>query len=158
MGPGDGVVGDGRPDARASAVPLGGAAAAGRAGALRRRGQRGGTDHPDAEVYSPPYLFKGLRPAIRSVSSRVGYGQRFFIWTLEAASISRVTLVRLSSVTHSYNQNQRFNDLSATMERSSSGVYVRAPANRNDCPPGHYMLFILNNAGVPSAARIIQVQ
>jgi hypothetical protein len=121
-------------------------------------GNGGGTDYPDAEVYSPPYLFKGLRPTIRSVSSRVGYGQRFFIWTSEAASVARVTLIRLSSVTHSYNQNQRFNDLTATLERSTGGVYVRAPASRSECPPGHYMLFILNGAGVPSVARIIQVQ
>jgi hypothetical protein len=118
----------------------------------------GGIDHPDAEVYSPPYLFKGPRPTITSVPTSVGYGQRFLIRTSQAASVARVTLVRLSSVTHSYNQNQRFNDLSATIERVSSGVYVRAPASRNECPPGHYMLFILDGAGVPSAARIIQIQ
>lgn len=118
----------------------------------------GGIDHPDAEVYSPPYLFKGPRPTIRSAPTSVGYGERFLIWTSQAASVARVTLVRLSSVTHSYNQNQRFNDLSATIERVSGGVHVRVPASRNECPPGHYMLFILDGAGVPSVARIIQIQ
>lgn len=120
-------------------------------------GNGGGTDHPDSEIYSPPYLFKGPRPTIRSVVSRVGYGQRFLIWTPDAANITRVTLVRLSSVTHSFNQNQRFNELSGTIERVSSGVYVRAPSSSNECPPGHYMLFILNGSGVPSTARIIQI-
>lgn len=86
-----------------------------------------------------------------------GYGQRFLIWTSQAASVPQVTLVRLSSVTHSYKQNQRFNDLSATIERTSAGVYVRAPANSNECPPGYYMLFILNGSSVPSTARIIQI-
>lgn len=31
----------------------------------------------------------------------------------------RATLVSLSSATHSYSQNQRFNDLSASIERTS---------------------------------------
>jgi hypothetical protein len=113
-------------------------------------------DHPDAEIYSPPYLFKGARPQITSAPSSVGYNQTFFVGTPDT-NISRMTLVRLSSVTHAYNQNQRFNDLTGSMQRVGGGVYVTTPANGNLCPPGHYMLFLLNDQGVPSVARIIQV-
>ena len=35
---------------------------------------------------------------------------------------------------------------------------VTAPDSPNVCPPGHYMLFILSKEGVPSIARIIQIQ
>jgi hypothetical protein len=115
-----------------------------------------GTDYPNVEIYSPPYLFKGARPQITDAPPSVGYSQRFFVGTPDA-NITRATLVRLSSVTHSYNQNQRFNDLSSLIERGGDGLYLTAPANGNLCPPGHYMLFLLNDRGVPSVARIIQV-
>lgn len=115
------------------------------------------SDHPDAEIYSPPYLFKGARPQITGAPPEmVGYGQRFFVGTPDT-NISRATLVRLSSVTHSYNQNQRFNDLTGSIERVAGGLYLRVPADGDVCPPGHYMLFLLNSQGVPSIAHIIQV-
>jgi hypothetical protein len=51
-----------------------------------------------AEIYSPPYLFHGARPTITSAPPSVGYGQPFFVGTPDAANISRVTLLALSSV------------------------------------------------------------
>ena len=40
----------------------------------------------------------------------------------------------------------------------SGSLDVQIPANANQAPPGHYMLFLLNGNGVPSVAKIIQVQ
>ena len=34
---------------------------------------------------------------------------------------------------------------------------VTAPANTNIAPPGYYMLFIVNSAGVPSVAPILSL-
>jgi hypothetical protein len=34
---------------------------------------------------------------------------------------------------------------------------VKLPPNSNIAPPGAYMLFLLDAAGVPSAARIIKI-
>jgi hypothetical protein len=51
---------------------------------------------------------------------------------------------------------QRFQWL--TFTRTSSGLTVTAPTNRNSAPPGYYMLFILNSNGVPSKARIIRLR
>ncbi|HEX8149985.1 MAG TPA: RICIN domain-containing protein [Pyrinomonadaceae bacterium] len=116
----------------------------------------GGNDYPNAEIYSPPYLFKGAQPQITSAPDSVGYGQRFFVGTPNT-DIARATLVRLSSVTHSYNQNQRFNDLTPTISRVGGGMYLTAPADGDACPPGHYMLFLLNSQGVPSVAWVVQV-
>lgn len=111
------------------------------------------TDNENAEVFSPPYLFKGVRPTLSSAPATVGYGEPFFIGTPDA--IASVTLVRLSSVTHAFNMNQRFNRLSFTP--AAGGVLATAPANANLAPPGHYMLFILSGNGVPSVAKIIQL-
>jgi len=41
--------------------------------------------------------------------------------------------------------------------RAPGRVRVAAPANGNIAPPGYYMLFILNAAGVPSIARWLQM-
>jgi hypothetical protein len=114
------------------------------------------TNHFDAEIYSPPYLFKGPRPTTNFAPAVINYGHPFLVGTPDAASITKVTLVRLSSVTHGFNQNQRINRLS--FSRVGGGLLVNPPAGGDLSPPGHYMLFILNGNGVPSVARIIKVQ
>jgi hypothetical protein len=120
---------------------------------LSAGGEKGGAS---AEIFSPPYLFNGPRPKINSVSSSsVKVGQTFNVSTPDAASINQITLIRLGSVTHAFNQNQRMNHLQFTS--ISGGLQVTAPANSNLAPPGHYMLFLVNGNGVPSIAKIIQV-
>ena len=109
----------------------------------------------NADVYSPPYLFKGPGPVITAAPGRVDYGREFLVVTAEPPSISQVNWIRLSSVTHAFNQNQRINRLD--FYPSNGCLVVTAPADPNLCPPGHYMLFILNEEGVPSIARIIQI-
>lgn len=113
-------------------------------------------DRTNAEIYSPPYLFQGPRPSITGAPTSVGYGQNFTVQTPNAGSISKVTWIRLSSVTHSFNMNQRFNTLPIAA-RASGSLTVTAPANGNLAPPGHYLLFILNGNGVPSVARIVRI-
>ena len=113
------------------------------------------TDHTTAQVYSPPYLFRGRRPDIAQAPKEINYGTRFAVTTTQADRIERVTLVRLGSVTHAFNHNQRFLELAFT--RNGDNLDIEVPANRNIAPPGHYMLFVLNDDGVPSVARIVQV-
>jgi hypothetical protein len=115
----------------------------------------GDFNHTDVELYSPPYLFRGARPGITSAPTVVNHGEQFFVGTPDAASISRVTMVRLSSVTHAFNQDQRVNYLS--FQRLGAGLNVTASGGRHLCPPGYYMLFIINGNGVPSVAHIIRV-
>jgi galactose oxidase len=111
--------------------------------------------HRDAQIFSPPYLFKGARPQITSAPASVGYGAIFEVGTPQASEIRRVTLIRLSSVTHSFNMNQHINFPQFAV--GGAGLKVTAPPSPNVCPPGHYMLFILNTQGVPSVAKVIQV-
>jgi galactose oxidase len=115
----------------------------------------GGDGQPNAEVFSPPYLFKGARPTISSAPTTVSYGQNFTVSTPEAANINKVSFIKLSSVTHAFNMDQRFCNLSFT--RGSGTLTVTAPADANLAPPGHYMLFVLNGTGVPSVARIVRL-
>jgi hypothetical protein len=115
----------------------------------------GDANHTTIEYYSPPYLFKGARPSITSAPASAGGGQQIFVGTPDASSISKVTLVRLSSVTHAFNQSQHINILS--FRQTTGGLNVSLPGSGTLCPPGHYMLFLVNSNGVPSVAPIIQI-
>jgi len=106
-----------------------------------------------AELFSPPYLFRDERPVITSGPNTVSFGQAFSLVTPDAARVVRVTLVRLGSVTHAFDQSQRFIELG--FQRTAGGLTVSAPVSGAVAPPGPYMVAILNNAGVPSVARII---
>ena len=108
-----------------------------------------------AEIYSPPYLFNGLRPTITSAPTTVAYGQQFFVGTPDATSISKVTLIALSAVTHGFNMGQRISR--PLFSQTTGGLNVTAPSNPNAMPPGYYMLFILNSNGVPSVAKMVQI-
>lgn len=111
--------------------------------------------HSDAQIFSPPYLFKGDRPVITAAPDNVTYGETVNVQTASAGDIAKVTLVRLSAVTHSFNTGQRFNSLGS--QPAAGGLDVTAPASANVCPPGYYMMFLISHAGVPSVAKIIQV-
>ncbi|MCB0105245.1 MAG: DUF1929 domain-containing protein, partial [Caldilineaceae bacterium] len=115
----------------------------------------GGNNYPYVEIFSPPYLFKGARPTITSAPSSISYGNTFSINTPDAASISKVTLLKLGSVTHAFNQGQVINELSFT--QTAGGLDITAPSSPNVAPPGYYMLFILNDNGVPSIAKFVNI-
>src|SRR6195256_2742873 len=113
------------------------------------------------EIYSPAYLFNpdgtlATRPAITGVpTSSIGYGSAFQMQTPDAANISSVVLMRPGAPTHAFDMEQRLVTMNFT---AGSGVLnVTAPPNGNIAPPGYYMLFILNSAGVPSVAQFVQL-
>jgi hypothetical protein len=109
------------------------------------------------EIFRPPYLFKGVRPVIGSLSATtVAYGQTFKVNTAYAAQITQVRWIRLGSVTHAFDANQRANTLGFT--RGSGFVKVTTPTTGRKAPPGNYLLFILNRNGVPSVGKIVRVQ
>lgn len=112
--------------------------------------------HRDGQIFRPPYLFKGVRPEISSApTTLIHYGETFTVESSQAETISKITLIRLSSVTHAFNQSQHINFLDFSV---NLGVLsVTAPSSPNVCVPGHYMLFLLNRDGVPSIARILQI-
>lgn len=113
-----------------------------------------------AEIYSPGYLFNAdgslaTRPTIVSVPTSVGYAQTFTIATPNDSSISMVSFIKLGSVTHAFDQDERMNTL--TFSRATGGLQVVTPANGNLAPPGYYLLFIVNAQGVPSIAHIVHI-
>ena len=112
-------------------------------------------DQRNAEIFSPPYLFKGPRPTVLSAPSTVQHGSTFTVGVAAPESIAKVSLVRLGSQTHTFDQNQRYIPLNFT--NTGASLSVQAPANSSIAPPGYYMLFVLNGNGVPSMAEFVRM-
>ena len=53
---------------------------------------RGATDFPNAQIFSPPYLFRGARPVIVSAPSAITYNSTFTV-VVQGGTIAKVTLV-----------------------------------------------------------------
>jgi PKD repeat protein len=120
-----------------------------------------GTFEPSVEIYTPPYLYNvngilATRPTITSVTpSVIGYGTSFQVQTPDAANIVSVVLMKNGMSTHAFDMEQRMVGL--TFTQGSGALTVTGPPNGNIAPPGYYMLFLINNAGVPSVAQFVQV-
>ncbi len=112
-------------------------------------------DESNAEIFSPPYLFKGPRPAIATAPSTIAYGESAFVGTPDAGDISAVSLVRAGSVSHSFNSDQRYAPLS--FRQVPGGLSITAPSDGNSAPPGTYLLFLVNSRGVPSVGSFVNL-
>jgi hypothetical protein len=110
--------------------------------------------HRNAQIFHPPYLFHGPRPKIASAPEEIAYGETFPL-KISGSDVGKVTWIRLPSVTHASDQSQRFNVLEFRCDDGC--LTIAAPQGPEICPPGHYMLFVLSKAGVPSLARIVRI-
>lgn len=107
-----------------------------------------------AEVYEPPYLFKGPRPEITSAPDEVGYGQTFKIGSPDT-DLSRAVLIAPGATTHATDMHQRY--VPVRMHETADGASIVAPPDPNHAPPGYYMLFVVDEAGVPSIAEWVRL-
>lgn len=120
-----------------------------------------GAYEPHLEIYTPAYLFnsdgsRATRPSITSVpATGISYGSSFQVQTPDAVDISSVVLIRAGAPTHAFDMEQRLVGL--TFSAGSGLLTVTAPPNGNIAPPGYYLLFLLNSAGVPSVAQFVQL-
>jgi hypothetical protein len=114
-------------------------------------------DHKETdtfEIYEPAYLHKsGGRPVIQSAPSTVDYGESLSVAT--SGPVKRAVLMAPAATTHGFDSNQRHVELRVTPR--AGGVDAVAPPNANVAPPGYYMLFVLDEAGVPSVAKWVKV-
>jgi hypothetical protein len=113
------------------------------------------------ELYQPAYLFTSTgalakRPTITGVpTGSIAYNSPFTVQTPNAANIQKVVLIRPGAPTHAFDMEQRLIGLNFTIQ--TGALTVTSPPNANIAPPGYYMLFILNKAGVPSVAQFVQL-
>ncbi|MDP3274043.1 MAG: DUF1929 domain-containing protein [Deltaproteobacteria bacterium] len=133
-----------------------------------------------SDVFVPSYLFRAPRPWAfidgptsgplnpQGVSHRWQYGEEQQVHARnDEQSAFRIALVRFGGVTHGNAMDQRFVWLSPTRvepeQPDNSDVpaavavrmTVRVPSDRALLVPGHYMVFVLNDRGVPSDAQFM---
>lgn len=138
------------------------------------------------EIYSPDYLSRGPRPEYMIDREEFEYGSKIKMklkgdWKLKNIRRDRIGLIKLGSVTHSFNFDQRYVGVKiegdvdipyvqpTTLNLNLSEFNLEIPDNENLLPPGYYMLFIVSalsdiqglpgfpRLGVPSEAQIIHI-
>jgi hypothetical protein len=114
-----------------------------------------GVEELRIEVFSPPYLFKGTRPALTLAAGEAVYGATLGATT--SGSLREVNLVRPSATTHASNSEQRLLDLPFTVAGPDT-IELTLPDNPDLAPPGWYMVFAVSAGGVPSKARWLHLQ
>ena len=111
---------------------------------------------PVAQVYSPPYLFNGERPQIARAPERIAYGRSFVVGVSQGSgAVASVALIRQDPQTHNWGWGRRYVKLWFTQE--GSDLIVQPPAVPGLAVPGYYMLFVLNDRGVPSMAKLLHL-
>jgi hypothetical protein len=125
--------------------------------------QKYGYLEKNIEYFTPPYLYKkdgsgqlASRPTVSGVPAAISFNTNFAFTSPQAAGIKKVALVRLGAATHGDDQGQRYVPLSYTVNGSS--LTALGPVNGGVAPPGYYMLFVTDAAGVPSVANIVNVR
>ncbi|KAF2758544.1 galactose oxidase mutant W290f [Pseudovirgaria hyperparasitica] len=116
-------------------------------------------NHNDGEVFVPPYLLNSngslrQRPVITSISAEsVNVGGTLTIKT--DVPTSNLALMRLTSVTHTVNTDQRRIPFDGLVVGTSHTIKV--PTDSGIALPGYYMLFAMKADRTPSIAKIIRV-
>ncbi|WP_433786887.1 galactose oxidase-like domain-containing protein [Actinomycetospora sp. CA-101289] len=114
-----------------------------------------GTFEQRIEIYTPPYLFRGPQPAISDAPPKAGLGDTITVGTPDAGRIVNARLMAPMTATHVTDVNQR--SIALDMTKRDGAVTLTVPENRALAPPGRYMLFLLDDRGIPSAGRWIEV-
>ncbi len=116
-------------------------------------------NHPDLQVLSPYYLFNAdgtpaTRPVITAAPGSARLGRAIQVSTNSA--VTAFSMVRMSSTTHTVNNDQR--RLPLNFAAVSGTTYnVSIPSNPGLALPGDWMLFAIDAKGTPSVAKIVRI-
>ncbi len=116
-----------------------------------------------AEIYSPPYLFKGKRPVIKKAPKKADWNESIKVTTAGKPKATSAVLVAPAATTHGNDMNQRLVPLRVKKpkhkkgKRRFNGLQLMTPPSAGVAPPGYYMLFVLDKKGVPSVAKWVQL-
>lgn len=118
------------------------------------------TNHLDAEIYSPGYLFNSdgtaaTRPVINTISAgTIVLGTTINVVTDSPAT--KFSFMRYGSTTHTVNTDQR--RLPLEFKETAANTYdVVIPGDAGIALPGFWMIFAINAAGVPSIAKTVKL-
>ncbi|SNR99925.1 Ig-like domain-containing protein [Actinoplanes regularis] len=128
-------------------------------------GVPGPEDNFNAEIFYPPYLFtKGTdgrvrwanRSQITAISGALTYGGTVSLELSDSRKLASVSLIRATSVTHSYNTDQR--RIPLAFSQNGKTMSVSMPSSANQLPPGSYLLSGVDTNGVPTPAQMVTIK
>ncbi len=114
-----------------------------------------GTFEQRVEIYTPPYLYRGNRPTITDAPPTMALGSIATVATPDASRIRSARLMKTATATHVTTVDMR--SVALPVAPGPGGVSVSVPQQPEIVPPGPYMLFLLDDRGVPSEARMVTV-
>lgn len=116
------------------------------------------------EIFSPPYLLASdgslaTLPQITSLPGQVHHGNDFAIDTPAPSTIAKVALVRPMAVTHQTDSEQRVVQLTFHVSGATQ-LTATAPNGWHPhaiTPRGWYMVFLIDQEGVPSVGQFMHL-
>jgi len=122
------------------------------------------TNHFDAQIYQPPYLFTAdgkstvQRPTISTIDKTATYKIGGNITITTDIEVDDASLIRYSAATHALNNDlRRIHAKLVPVGNPSDKKYSLAiPKDPGVALPGYWMLFALRN-GVPSVSKTVQI-
>ena len=135
-------------------VPDGRVIATGGAGITSDRSFAG--DDSSIEAFEPPYLFRGVRPRIDSLSrTEMVLGSNFTFKVSFALALTKVALVSARATSHWVDGGpQRY--LSLDFSQNGADVQATIPSDPVRALAGYYILFAMVD-DIPSVGRIVRV-
>lgn len=114
------------------------------------------------EIYEPAYFGAAGRPQIATAPPHVTPHATSLSFTMasaaQAASLAKVALIRCGSVTHSGDFDHRYVALGFQTEGGSASVQATLPGDPSVTPPGYYMLWAVDQAGLPcQLAKFVRI-
>ena len=109
------------------------------------------------EVFIPPYLLNGIAQPTFSIQGNItswSYGQSITLKVKTTTQNIKVSLLGAVSSTHGNSMGQR--TIFPAVSCSGTTCTVTAPPNANVCPPGWFMLYVLDN-GTPSYSQWVRI-
>jgi len=113
------------------------------------------------EIYSPSYLYtsngaSAPRPTMSGVPAQIAYAAAFEVTTADPGAIQEAVLMRPGAATHAFDMEQRLVEIEIAAVLGAK-LRLVGPPNANIAPPGYYMLFLIDSAGVPSVATFVRL-
>ncbi len=109
----------------------------------------------DIEAFEPPYLFRGVRPRIDSLSATtLRNGASFTLHVSRTAALTQVVLVGANAVTH-YVDGGVPRVQSLPFQQANGAITVTVPVSRDSVPVGYYVLFALVD-DIPSPGIVVR--
>lgn len=117
------------------------------------------TNHLDGQIFTPSYLLNPdgsarTRPKIVTAPATAAAGSTIKVTT--GAPVKNFSLMRMSTVTHTVNTDQRRIPVTATAVSGNTAA-LKLPADRGVLVPGNYLLFAMDVNGIPSVASTIKI-